>query len=61
MQKADNFGSTPLHLACIYGHVHCVRTLCELVSSLDKHQFFVNLSKNIEYNAFPEEIEFGGT
>lgn len=31
LQKADNFGSTPLHLACIYGHLHCVKLLCELV------------------------------
>lgn len=31
LEKPDNFGSTPLHLACIYGHLNCVRILCELV------------------------------
>ena len=31
MHIADNCGSTPLHLACIYGHLNCVRMLCELV------------------------------
>lgn len=29
LQKTDNFGSTPLHLACLSGNIHCVRILCE--------------------------------
>lgn len=29
LQKTDNFGSTPLHLACLSGNLMCVRLLCE--------------------------------
>lgn len=29
LQKTDNFGSTPLHLACLSGNIQCVRILCE--------------------------------
>lgn len=29
LQKTDNFGSTPLHLACLSGNLTCVRLLCE--------------------------------
>lgn len=29
LQKTDNFGSTPLHLACLSGNLYCVRMLCE--------------------------------
>lgn len=29
LQKTDNFGSTPLHLACLSGNMTCVRILCE--------------------------------
>lgn len=29
LQKTDNFGSTPLHLACLSGNLLCVRMLCE--------------------------------
>ncbi|KAF4519782.1 hypothetical protein B566_EDAN009032 [Ephemera danica] len=29
LQKPDNFGSTPLHLACLSGNVNCVKMLCE--------------------------------
>jgi ankyrin repeat protein len=31
LQKPDNFGSTPLHLACLSGNVSCVKLLCEKV------------------------------
>lgn len=34
LQKPDNFGSTPLHLACLSGNINCVRLLCEK-SNLD--------------------------
>lgn len=29
LQKTDNFGSTPLHLACLSGNLYCVRMICE--------------------------------
>lgn len=29
LQKTDNFGSTPLHLACLSGNLTCARLLCE--------------------------------
>lgn len=29
LQKPDNFGSTPLHLACLSGSSSCVKILCE--------------------------------
>lgn len=29
LQKTDNFGSTPLHLACLSGNMTCVRILSE--------------------------------
>nr|CAD7392983.1 unnamed protein product [Timema cristinae]CAD7424475.1 unnamed protein product [Timema monikensis] len=29
LQKPDNFGSTPLHLACLSGNVNCVKLLCQ--------------------------------
>ena len=29
LQKTDNFGSTPLHLACLSGNLQCVKILCE--------------------------------
>lgn len=32
LQKPDNFGSTPLHLACLSGNVTCVKILCGKVS-----------------------------
>lgn len=32
--KTDNCGSTPLHLACIYGHLSCVTVLCQLVMNI---------------------------
>ena len=31
LQKPDDFGSTPLHLACLSGNVSCVKLLCEKV------------------------------
>lgn len=35
LQKPDNFGSTPLHLACLSGNVSCVKILCEKVSMIE--------------------------
>ena len=32
-RQKDNFGQTPLHLACINGDLNCVRELCEQVSN----------------------------
>lgn len=29
LEKRDNFGSTPLHLACLSGNINCVRILCQ--------------------------------
>lgn len=41
LQKPDNFGSTPLHLACLSGNVNCVKMLCEKVA-LDKFSLIEN-------------------
>lgn len=63
LQKADNFGSTPLHLACIYGHVNCVRVLCELVRLAFLYSIVIHCSilKYLFESSLihSEEAEFG--
>lgn len=44
LQKADNFGSTPLHLACIYGYTNCVRVLCQLVAIVILMFYDINIT-----------------
>jgi ankyrin repeat protein len=45
LQKPDNFGSTPLHLACLSGNVSCVKLLCEKVSMAEVMFYVVCLLK----------------
>ena len=37
-QKPDNFGSSPLHLACISGNLAAVKLLCAKVNNKYKYR-----------------------
>lgn len=39
-RQKDNFGQTPLHLACINGDLNCVRELCEQVCDIISRETF---------------------
>jgi ankyrin repeat protein len=52
-QKPDNFGSSPLHLACISGNLAAVKLLCAKVNTvccIEVRQcfFFINYCRGSE-------------
>jgi len=54
LQKPDNFGSTPLHLACLSGNISCVKILCEKVSMVEIMFNVVSVPKHCAMKAYRE-------